>query len=189
MLLQNTVLMRPLLFLSLFGSFLFFCTATDGLRKPISVKATWIPVSSFQNASQTTARLTNLKWRGVDRVYVDSWNNGKTYFNSSTMYDFVGVEGIAPNTQEFSFTVKTAHRLGMEVFAWFEYGLMSAYENASGNAFALKVPPQFDWRYPPYCEDQRFNNAYLLVVCRRKVWAGNRAFTITIIGSTLLMEM
>lgn len=101
------------------------------------IRATWIPVSwgdtTSAGAQQTMQSLSNL---GVNRVYISVWNNGKTYFNSSTMYDLVGSGGIG--TDQLSWGVKYAKQYGMEVYAWFEYGNMAAYQSIS-TPFAQKV--------------------------------------------------
>lgn len=101
------------------------------------IRATWIPVTwgdtSSTSAQETMESLSNL---GVNRVYIDVWNNGKTYFNSSTMYNFIGSDGIG--TDQLAWGVQYAKQYGMEVYAWFEYGNMAAY-NSISTPFAQKV--------------------------------------------------
>ena len=101
------------------------------------IQATWIPVSwGDTSATSAQATMSQLASKGVNRVYIDVWNNGKTYFNSSTMYDLVGPGGIG--TDQLSWGVQYAKQCGMEVYAWFEYGNMAAY-NTISTPFAIKV--------------------------------------------------
>ena len=99
------------------------------------VQATWLPVS-YESSSQESwySMMSNLKDEGVNRVYVDVWNQGKVYFSSETMMNSVGETGIA--TDLLSWTLAAAEDLDMEVYAWFEYGLMPAYGSLN-NDFAI----------------------------------------------------
>lgn len=76
---------------------------------------------------------------GVNRVYLDVWNQGKVYFNSSTMANLVGTAGLG--TDQLSWGVANARQNGLQVFAWFEYGFMSAY-GSPDNAFAQYAQQQ-----------------------------------------------
>jgi len=80
--------------------------------------------------------MSYLKSQGVNRVYVDVWNQGRTYFNSPAMLKLVGQGGIA--TDQLSWEVKYAKQNGLQVYAWFEYGLMAAYLEVN-NDFARKA--------------------------------------------------
>jgi len=72
---------------------------------------------------------------GINRLYVDTFNNGKVYFNSSAMAAFAGPGALGPD--RLGMYMDAAKDFGMEVYGWFEYGLMANYGSTSqGNAFA-----------------------------------------------------
>ena len=106
-------------------------------EESIGKRCTWIPVSQYDTTeSNTNKTMFALSQFGVNRVYIDVWNQGLTYFNSTTMFNFIGNEGIGPN--QLSWGVKYAKLYGLEVFAWFEYGNIAAYSSVN-NPFAEKV--------------------------------------------------
>jgi len=100
-----------------------------------AMKATWLPVSyDMGSSSQVEALVSSLKSEGVNRIYVDVWNQGKVYFNSSTMSNYVGSSGVGYD--HLGWALDAANKVGgIEVFAWFEYGLIAAY-GSYNNSFA-----------------------------------------------------
>jgi len=97
----------------------------------------WIPVSwGVANETQTQQTMQNLAAKGVNRVYVAVWNQGKTYFKSPSMEQFVGADGIGRDL--LSWAIKYAKESNLEIYAWFEYGFIAAYTKNS-NAFATKA--------------------------------------------------
>lgn len=77
----------------------------------------------------------NLQGFGINRVYVDVWNQGTVYFNSPTM------QGFSPSSQGrdiLSWAVSAGRSTNIEVYAWFEYGLMASYGSLN-NAFAQQA--------------------------------------------------
>lgn len=104
---------------------------TDGKR------AVWIPVTwGLANETQTQQTMQNLAAKGVNRVYVAVWNQGKTYFNSPSMKEFVGANGLGRDL--LSWAIKYAKESNLEIYAWFEYGFIAAYEK-DFNTFATKA--------------------------------------------------
>ena len=101
-------------------------------------RATWVPTSwGDGSAASADSTFATFKSQGVNRVYIDVWNNGKTYFNSSTMYALIGNAGIGSN--QLKWGADAASKYGIELFAWFEYGLMASYGGPTSNAFAQKA--------------------------------------------------
>lgn len=78
----------------------------------------------------------SLAAKGVTRLYVDVWNNGRAYFNSPALREFAGDAALGPD--HLSWFLQASQALGqtMEIYAWFEYGFMACYGASSGNAFA-----------------------------------------------------
>lgn len=108
---------------------------TDGKR------AVWIPVTwGLANETQTQQTMRNLAAKGVNRVYVAVWNQGKTYFNSPSMEQFVGADKRADviGRDLLSWAIKYAKESNLEIYAWFEYGFIAAYEK-NFNTFATKA--------------------------------------------------
>jgi len=103
------------------------------------MRATWLPVSyRMNNESSVFSLMSDLKEAGVDRVYVDVWNQGKVYFMSNTMNSLLP-DGTGCGPDYLEFALNAANKLGgMNVYAWFEYGLIAAYGDIN-NDFARKA--------------------------------------------------
>jgi len=96
------------------------------------LQAAWIP-TSYRAASESDRynMMSSLKQLGVRRVYVDVWNQGKVYFVSPTMSKLIGNSGIG--NDHLMWTLNAGNSLGIEVYAWFEYGFMCSYGDLSNN--------------------------------------------------------
>ncbi len=108
------------------------CVLAFGLAGALSgtqsVRAAWIAHIQCPTESACENVLKSLGSFGITRVYVCAWNNGKVYFNSSVMLHAVGAGGIGENI--VGWAQKYAKKYGIpEVYAWFEYGMMAAYNN------------------------------------------------------------
>ena len=107
------------------------------------VKSTWIPVSYDQsNEAAVQELMNNLKEIGITRVYVDVWNQGTVYFNSPEMNALLP-DGTGSGDDHLKWTLSAASEVGIEVYAWFEYGLIAAYGGIN-NGFA-KVATDNGW--------------------------------------------
>lgn len=103
------------------------------------VRAVWLPVS--ENTVPISTLLGQLAGVGVNRVYVDVWNNGRAYYNSSAVRAFAGDEALGPDLLREATASAPA---GLEVHAWLEYGLMACYGATTGNPFA-EAAEQAGW--------------------------------------------
>ncbi len=74
-------------------------------------------------------------------MYVDVWNQGITYFESATMRSLVGSTGIGAD--HLAWALEAGNYFGIEVYAWFEYGLMPSYGSIN-NDFAVYAQ-QHNW--------------------------------------------
>ena len=96
-------------------------------------RAAWIPSSSDCTTSeQLCDQMVALQEVGINRVYLDVWNQGKVYFASPTM------EAAGLNTSVGDDRLRWASECDSfqgAVVAWFEYGLIAAYGSIN-NAFA-----------------------------------------------------
>jgi len=105
------------------------------------MQATWLPTSYIETEDAVWEVMTSLKQKGIKRVYVDVWNSGVVYFNSSTMRELVGDSGIGRDLLLWS--LSAGKELGIDVYAWFEYGLMTSYGSIN-NDFA-KISESNGW--------------------------------------------
>lgn len=105
---------------------------------------TWIP-SSYASSSlnEVFDTVLSLHNEGVNRIYVDVWNNGHAYFASQTLSDYAGPGALGDDRLAwYSDAVQALNARDdsgspMELHAWFEYGLMACYGSSTeGNAFA-----------------------------------------------------
>lgn len=106
-------------------------------REPTAgVKATWVVQNQCDTEAKCASTMAGLRLRGVNRVYFNVWNKGKVFFNSPTMRNFAGSGGLGPD--QLTWAVKYARQNGMKIFAWFEYGLIAAFQSVN-NDFARKA--------------------------------------------------
>lgn len=97
-------------------------------------QAAWIP-SSYNSTSseQLCSQMMALQETGIDRVYIDVWNQGTAYYKSPTM-DAAGLLGSSFGGDRLLWASECSTFTG-DVFAWFEYGLIAAYGSIN-NEFA-----------------------------------------------------
>lgn len=94
-----------------------------------SIRAAWLDASQCPDEKTTRDAITAMAKNGVNRIYVGTWKNGNTFFNSSTLFKAIGNKGIGRFIVPW--TIKYAHALDIQVHAWFEYGYIAAYMNLS----------------------------------------------------------
>lgn len=66
---------------------------------------------------------------GATTLYVDAWHDGRAFFRSPTLQRILGPAGLGPDL--LSWALAAARPLGLDVVAWFEYGLIAAPAGAS----------------------------------------------------------
>lgn len=85
------------------------------------------------------------KAAGIDHIYVVVWNRGHTIYPSQVMEDQFRVK-VMPRFSSFdvlAYLIEEAHRSGLKVHAWFEFGFSSSYQEADGGHI-LRAKPE--WR-------------------------------------------
>lgn len=85
------------------------------------------------------------KTYGIDQIYVVVWNRGYTLYPSAVMESQFGKK-VAPrfaNRDILQELIEEAHKEGLKVHAWFEFGFSSSYQEADGGHI-LRAKPQ--WR-------------------------------------------
>jgi uncharacterized lipoprotein YddW (UPF0748 family) len=102
------------------------------------VRATWLTTTSneaISSPTNTASSMRNLRNMGLNTVYSEVWKNGYTEFPSTVMQNAIGVSmKINPSPSGalqrdlLEETMIQAHRNGLIYVAWFEYGLMAAWQ-------------------------------------------------------------
>ncbi|MFZ4621768.1 MAG: family 10 glycosylhydrolase, partial [Bacteroidota bacterium] len=127
-------------------------------------------LTSDQNIVEAMDYLASI---GINVVFPVVYNSGYTLYPSKIMNDLFGVAAYpssAYNTRDFlDRLVIEAHRNGIEVIPWFEYGFSTSYSANGGhilakypswalkdNAGALIVDNGFDWMSPLNPAPQNF---------------------------------
>ena len=92
----------------------------------------------IQNAVETCDEL------GINTIFVVTWNKAMTMYRSKIMKNFTGVEIdpiLDPNNEgrdPLKELIEEAHKKGIKVFAWFEFGFSSSYNLNGGELVKLK---------------------------------------------------
>lgn len=127
-------------------------------------------LTSDQNIVEAMDYLASV---GINVVFPVVYNSGYTLYPSKVMKDLFGVAAFpssAYNTRDFlDRLVIEAHRNGIEVIPWFEYGFATSYSASGGhilakfpswalkdNTGALIVDNGFDWMSPLQPGPQNF---------------------------------
>ena len=106
---------------------------------PVEVRGVWIPNShsSFFDSPETVAEQTALLAEaGVNVLFPVVWSKGHTLFDSAVAEAVVG-ERTDPrygDRDPLAEVLHEAHRHGMEVIPWFEYGFADGHETYPGKA-------------------------------------------------------
>ncbi len=138
--------MKFLKLLLLFLIFYSFSTWAQNLSNP-ETRGVWISgnyLSGGTNAIESMIR--NLSNANFNVIYVDVWYQGSTIYPSNVVANAGGpIQNPSfVNTDPLKTTIEIAHKYGMEVIAWFEYGFMVGHSTDSTDIpNILKVHP--DW--------------------------------------------
>lgn len=113
------------------------------------IKGTWITnVASDALRSQENIKRTvaNCKQNGLNHIFVVVWNNGVTLYPSKVLKRYTGIlqDSVYKNFDPISCIVTEAHKAGLKVHAWFEFGFSFAYQDS--NSAWLKKYPQWAGR-------------------------------------------
>jgi uncharacterized lipoprotein YddW (UPF0748 family) len=157
-----------------------------GYNEP--VKGVWL-TNVASDALYTKANIDQavLKCKdiGINTIFVVTWNKAQTMYRSAIMKDFTGVE-IDPildpennGRDPLQELIDKAHANDIKVFAWFEFGFASSY-NENGGAL-IKLKPEwaslksdgsvctknnFDWMNALDPEVQGFMSSLVLEVVK-----------------------
>ncbi|MFS4416544.1 glycoside hydrolase family 10 protein [Maribacter sp. 2307ULW6-5] len=89
--------------------------------------------------------VSDCKAMGLENIYVVVWNRGHTLYPSAVMDSLFGVP-VAPRfsgSDMLQTLLDAAHREGLKVHAWFEFGFSSSYQEPDGGHILRKKP---EWK-------------------------------------------
>jgi uncharacterized lipoprotein YddW (UPF0748 family) len=133
--------------LLLFLSLLFInCSAQ---KKAEPVRGTWltnVASDALLSKEKIAAAVKRCKDFGLNTIYVVTWNKGVTMYPSPVVKKYIGIEQdpIYKGFDPIKEIIKQAHKEGIRVIGWFEYGF--AYDYADTNSVWLKKYPHWAGR-------------------------------------------
>ncbi len=94
-------------------------------------------LNSLENIKQTVA---TFKAAGLNQVFVVVYNNGRTTYPSTVMQNLIGkpIRESFAGRDPLKEMIEEAHKAGMKVHAWFEYGFASSFSANGGDIIAAK---------------------------------------------------
>ena len=120
-----------------------YANANTQFQQSTKQRACWIPNSYIVAKNATSVEgmknlMMSLQEKGINRIYLDVWNQGQVYFHSKTWESFTS-QKLRPELDYLGLALASASEISeeIEIFAWFEYGLMTSYGGTSTNKFAM----------------------------------------------------
>lgn len=114
---------------------------------PPESRGVWVTADYLRGGSGSIEALVkNVRAANMNIIYVDVWFRGSTIYPSTVVPAAGGPAQDAgfAGTDPLRMTIDIAHRSGVEVFAWFEYGFAVGYSsNSASPPNILVVHP--DW--------------------------------------------
>ena len=135
----------------LFAASVALLAAVEGLAQSPELRGVWVARDGLTSRAKILSTLDQLAAANINLVCVNVWSRGYTIHPSDVLFAACGVRqdpdpayvGRDP-LQEF---VVEAHRRGIEVEAWFEYGFMFGwsgwYAGANGQGPLLNAHPNW----------------------------------------------
>lgn len=157
-----------------------------GYNEP--VKGVWltnVASDALYTKEKIEKAVLNCKDLGINTIFVVTWNKAKTMYRSKIMKDFTGFE-IDPildsennGRDPLQELIDIAHQNNIKVFAWFEFGFASSYNQNGGELVKLKpawaslkydgtiaTKNNFDWLNALDPEVQDFMSSLVLEVVK-----------------------
>jgi len=127
---------------TLFAVILVLFSVCTSAQQPI--KGTWVTnVASDALLSEANVKKTVAlcKEKGLNSIFVVVWNGGVTMYPSKLVKKYIGIaqDTVYKGFDPIRCMVDEAHRQGLKVHAWFEFGFSYAYQD-SNSVWAKKYP-------------------------------------------------
>lgn len=132
------------LFITFFAVLLLGTIGTTQAQETEPIKGTWITnVASDALLSKKNIReaVANCKKNGLNSIFVVVWNGGLTTYPSQVMERYIGIkqDPVYKKFDPIKYIVKQAHKAGLKVHAWFEFGFSYSYKD-SNSVWLQKYP-------------------------------------------------
>ncbi|XP_066278466.1 uncharacterized protein [Branchiostoma lanceolatum] len=102
-----------------------FSGASNVTSPNADVRATWLSRYDHPNTQfELAVTFAQLRAKGINRVYLNVWADGQIYFNSPT-FESLGIRGFVRDV--LGWAVEEGLKRGIEIWAWFEYGLIATW--------------------------------------------------------------
>lgn len=123
---------------------LLFSVSIKAQQKHEVIKGTWITnVASdiLKSKKNIIEGIKLCKKNGINNVYVVVWNNGVTMYPSKVVEEYIGIKQSPAfvNRDPLEEMIEVAHKAGIKVHAWFEFGFSYAYHD-SNTVWLRKYP-------------------------------------------------
>jgi len=120
----------------------------DGYQEPVrGVWLTNVASDALYSKKKIEEAVAQCQELGINTIFVVTWNKGMTTYRSEVMNNLTGVEmdpALDPNQtgrDPLKQVIQEAHKRDMKVFAWFEFGFSSSYQDQGGEI--LRVKPEW----------------------------------------------
>jgi uncharacterized lipoprotein YddW (UPF0748 family) len=117
---------------------LCFCLLTYAQESP--VRGTWVTnvASEALNSRENIKKVVDQsKAAGLNHLFVVVWNRGVTIYPSKVLKKYIGVkqDDHYPGRDPLQEMIEEAHKQGIKVHAWFEFGFSYGYKDTSSTWF------------------------------------------------------
>jgi len=128
--------------LGLVALFFLYSMCSAIAQEPI--RGTWVTnvaSDALLNEKNVKETVTLCKAKGLNTIFVVVWNAGVTMYPSKLVKKYIGIEqdSVYKGFDPIKAIVKEAHKQGLKVHAWFEFGFSYAYQD-SNSVWAKKYP-------------------------------------------------
>lgn len=110
-----------------------------------AVRGVWLTnvasdaLRSKEKIEETVALLDSLNF---NTIFVVTWNRGYSLYKSEVMKNLTGyeIDPVYGDRDPLQEVIEAAHRRNIKVFAWFEFGFASSYDEADGGMLLRTKP-------------------------------------------------
>ncbi|MCC5823909.1 MAG: family 10 glycosylhydrolase [Phycisphaerales bacterium] len=158
----------------------------EATSAPAEVRGVWLTTTAndhIASPGQTAETMRRLREMGLNTVYVEAWKNGYTQYPSAVLERVIGVDRRPALIKQdpgdpdkpieardlLGETTIEAHRNGLLMIGWFEYGFMAAHKDTENHLREMYphwlsrdqegnevAPNGFVWMNPLHPETRRF---------------------------------
>ncbi len=139
--------MKKMFWTTLLYAALFTASASAMNFPNPETRGVWISGNYLQGGPAAIETLMRkLSAANFNTIYIDVWYQGYTIYPSKVVQDAGGAlqNPVFAGTDPLKTTIEIAHKYGIQVFAWFEYGFMVGHSSDSADVPAI-LQKHPDW--------------------------------------------